>query len=277
MYLKFTRTWCDVTCWWSCWCTCRTCAGPDMLGDMTARLNTYRAHAKCLSMSGLPTQSRCQTVRSAVSYPSLLTWQAGGLSYAIHRASISTLGPRQPNTWALQATSSTHQPSLPGTSRSGAALQQPTGQEEQAKQQMIAARIEENRKRRAQRQFLVCVACGIGVASPAAMHKHMKTCCPDLVAEAEWQQVSNPWAQQHMHTLLHPVAAGRQLPLSCGALPSSCWPVFAHPWQLAACACHLLCGLLVLARSAASATTRHTLPWCLPCHRHLIRPLLITA
>lgn len=56
--------------------------------------------------------------------------------------------------------------------------------------QQIAARIEASRSRRAKRTFLRCPACGIGVASAAALHTHMRSCCLDLVqpAETSWQQ-----------------------------------------------------------------------------------------
>lgn len=62
--------------------------------------------------------------------------------------------------------------------------------------EQIAARIEASRLRRAGRAFIRCPACNIGVASAAAMHKHMQGCCADLLDEQAWQQVN----QQYMYS-----------------------------------------------------------------------------
>ncbi len=63
------------------------------------------------------------------------------------------------------------------------------------KEQLIAARIAAARARRKARAFIHCVACGIGVASPLALQRHMNNCCPDIVDQDRWQQASEAHAR----------------------------------------------------------------------------------
>lgn len=69
--------------------------------------------------------------------------------------------------------------------------------------------------------FLTCPSCSIGVASPAAMLRHLRACAPDLLPAAQeerWRQVRGTRWRRMPHGLPHHVHAAPHTPHTSASL-----------------------------------------------------------
>jgi hypothetical protein len=98
----------------------------------------------------------------------------------------------------------------------------------QISEEQIAANIENSRRRRASRPVYRCPACNIRLFTGPNVHRHVSTCCPDLISNpAEWEEVS-------MCCFLLPGLGGcaGQLPILVAVETSCSWLLHAvsvHP------------------------------------------------